>query len=402
MDNIKKTTSTYSQNQSALVFWHRCSSTDLMIDFANLTWAVGDISSYGVQNPPAWVIINSNLGSLKSYLKITTSANRNILPDYFDLYNSKMVFKNGFTPLEGEVFKFEVLNANRPLNSLEAQPIYRTGLILANTNQFDFVDEISVPTQEARCPIQVLVDDSPVYMTGDWTFVPQSGDSSKSRKIQMVNTVDYDRQILVTGYCVYQPNGSVTQQVETIAGQLDKVITDLAQLTNKDITEYQVVPNNIDLAAFGNTVSSILNASISVPVNHYIDASNNGAQVLTANVTDIPFILTSQFGLNWDGSGLVASVTGIYNISGSIYVTTSQITNIDIFVNGVTARRVSTGSAASNVICFAGQIRLIAGQRMSVRVNQTITLIQTTTSNWISVSLVNASENKTIRQLAGL
>ena len=122
-----------------------------------MNWSLDDLAQTGLQNPPSWVITTSNLGKLKQFCQVQTSLNRRIAPEYFDLNNSSMVFKNGFAPEAGEVFEITVHNVSRQTLDSDMVVINRTGILSANTKIINFYDVITIPSLSERCPITVRV-----------------------------------------------------------------------------------------------------------------------------------------------------------------------------------------------------------------------------------------------------
>jgi hypothetical protein len=331
MENIKKQTTTLQQNQGVITFRHRCSSIDTSINFNALNWSLSDQTSTGIINPPAWVITASNLSQLKSTAQIITSAGRTLFPEFYSLTNSGISFINGFAPLEGEVFIFYFSNANRPTFTAEMQPIYRPGVILANATTYDFVDSITIPSIEARCPISVMIDgEEQIYgATGDFQFSALTNDPSKSRAITFT-AEDYDRVILVTGIAWYQPNASVLPQIETLGGQVNRLVADVAVLANKELTDYQSAPNSVDLDKFGTLVNDILDCPISDPDNEKTYTESN-APISATNLQSHHARLHPY--------RTISKATGlpVWRLAGNIYLFYSiSITASTVTISGVT------------------------------------------------------------------
>lgn len=263
MENLKKQTPLVTSNQGTLVFRHKCSAGDTTVNFNALVWTSTEIAAYGLANPPSWVITSSNLASLKSQCLITSSRGYDITPEYFNLFNSSLSFKN-YVASEGEILTFRVSNTSRQAYDLEVQPINRQGTLTAGTKTIDFVDVVSVPTLAERCPITVKVGGAERYYPDDFSFVGLSSDASKTRSITLTDALNEDVDWQVVGIAAYNPNSSLLPQVETLNGTMAKVVSDLVQLTNKDAVDYNATPNSVDLAYFANTMNALLNTQVTI------------------------------------------------------------------------------------------------------------------------------------------
>lgn len=147
-------------------------------------------------------------------------------------------------------------------------------------------------------------------------------------------------------------------------------------------------------------VDSIQNFVVNIPpasaeTNYFIEAAGNAGQTVTANVTDIPFILTSQNNLTWNGTAFIPPIDGEYEISGSCYFTTSSTYNIRAYVNGVDTRNLSVANVTTNVMQFGGKIKLLQGQSLTFRSSITGTLVNNSVFSYVSITRLNGRQDKT-------
>lgn len=578
MENIKKKTPSLTSNQGELTFRHRCSASDVVINFSSLNWSLTDISLTGLTNPPSWVITSSNLASLKQNFFISTSIGRIVYPEYYTLYNSSLTF-TGFTPQEGEVLTFYVSNANRPAFNAEMMPINREGTFSSGASTFDFIDQLTIPTLAERCPIQVLASSEvdlevkfttesippmgyvsangvsigknsgtyigsdyfilfshlwalsglsttvgdpfvisstkgltaqldwdagktislnlggnfirafggssgvigakqldqfqghehsvPHYQTAlgtnnglptnsgnvtlqsvntvgivsdgtngtprtgsetrpqnvalqayiryrpeffhlkyltDWSFVPLSNDGSKSRSI-LLSSVSYNRVIKVIGISYFQPNTSVLPQIEILSGQLNRVISDVAQLSNKDLVDYLATANSIDVGYFSNTFYSLLNAQIPYATQGIIRFSTSTPMIQGSGNLCFPL----EFIFEKSASDLftvtnVSNVTRftakkslmIHNAAISAYSSSTDL-QLNLYKNGSIYYIGSQNAVATRNAVLSTPVTLEYGEYISFNATQSV-LSQNIS---LAISAI-ALENKSLKTIMGI
>jgi microcystin-dependent protein len=119
----------------------------------------------------------------------------------------------------------------------------------------------------------------------------------------------------------------------------------------------------------------------------YSESGNNAGQVVTANVTDIPFIGISDTNGAWNGSQYVVPETGVYTVSGSIYLTTSASRGMYLYIGG--ASSYSIGRGELTVGPYAITRRFNKGDILSIRTNVTSTLLANGTIHYINITKVS-------------
>lgn len=119
--------------------------------------------------------------------------------------------------------------------------------------------------------------------------------------------------------------------------------------------------------------------------------NTNAGTSITAAVTDIPFTaLTYDTSGSWNGSQFVTPVSGYYTIAGSWRSSTSISQNTNVYVNGVFGIRVNIDIANTQVHqLIPGQVKLNAGDLLSIRSDATVTLQASPDSHWIAISRIS-------------
>jgi hypothetical protein len=163
-----------------------------------------------------------------------------------------------------------------------------------------------------------------------------------------------------TGFCSF--SGPLSK------GDIIRIQVSTTYATNAG---YQIVNTSATKVKYPVVVS----LPVSAQQDFYIEAAGNAGQVITANVTDIPFIPTVQNNLTWDGSGFTAPISGNYEVTGSTAWNGAGTGKyIYAFINGVVSKMLGGSNAASSFYPFSGKIYLAAGQRLSLRTDVTFTL----------------------------
>lgn len=119
--------------------------------------------------------------------------------------------------------------------------------------------------------------------------------------------------------------------------------------------------------------------------------NTNAGTSITAAVTDIPFTaLTYDTSGSWNGSQFVTPVSGYYTIAGSWRSSTSISQNTNVYVNGVFGIRVNIDIANTQVHqLIPGQVKLNAGDLLSIRSDATVTLQSSPDSHWIAINRIS-------------
>jgi hypothetical protein len=146
-----------------------------------------------------------------------------------------------------------------------------------------------------------------------------------------------------------------------------------------------------------STPNMVVNVPAATQTSYAIEAYGNAGQTLIANVTDIPFATVSiQDNLTWDGSGFTAPISGDYELMGQFACTVGVTAGYaSAYINGVVSKVIGVG-VSTQITGFNGKFRLLAGQRLSVRYGVGYTLLNSTTSHWISITRVNGRNDSAV------
>ena len=118
-----------------------------------------------------------------------------------------------------------------------------------------------------------------------------------------------------------------------------------------------------------------------------VEAETNAATAVTANVTDIPFTTEIRdTAAAWDGSQFTAPEKGEYYIHGSIFLSSAIVGSIDAYVNGTRVRRIGRFASSTTNEGFGGAFTLVKGDTLSVRIDQSATLNNSSVfPHWIHI-----------------
>jgi len=102
----------------------------------------------------------------------------------------------------------------------------------------------------------------------------------------------------------------------------------------------------------------------------------NATEVITASVTDIPFVEISDSTGSWNGSKLIVPETGYYPIEGFVHSSAAVAAGIYAYLDGTIDDLLGyIGGATTNITKFSGKIYALAGQELSLRSDTGITLV---------------------------
>lgn len=247
-----------------LVFAHESTIGDSTIPFMSLNEPIA-WSAAGRSNPSSGDILSASLFTFKNNIKLMSSARGLILPTEYRVSNTRISFLT-FTALAGEIFVVEVsdvvTNGNLVVDSRNLG--FSTSLVASQTDIL-----VGETWQVAKEPQAVLVyknglllrrntNNSSTNLDGAYYEVPVIGTNvSNTIRLNTPAVGGEEIQIITAMGFAEKPSLSILQSLESLAGQLDVMIPDLASLTGDPESKYQNAPNNIDLRTFGTTVFNI-------------------------------------------------------------------------------------------------------------------------------------------------
>lgn len=255
-----------------LVFAHKANAGDTYIDFTNLTQP--DFATWGITNPSSDTIINARLYNNRTKVDIATSENADLIEKDYEINNNGITLK-GWVTVQDEVIVVRARNLMSVASSLTtARPIYKTLVPNTGTTELDFVTAVIIDSNSAMIhPLLVFKNETPIYPVtnnnpantdGDY-YIKDLGKGYGRSIVLLTPTVQGD-QFLITsnGSLIDRPQDGYLADLQTIQGQLDVALPDLALATGNDLSKYQTAPSSVDLAYFGNLVTNILNLDVPI------------------------------------------------------------------------------------------------------------------------------------------
>jgi hypothetical protein len=254
-----------------LIFANKATSGDTGITLTSLV-APTEMSSVGFVQPTADELTSAQILFFRKNLKLISSSRGELMDflSYTIASNTRINF-NGFTADPNEIFVGVI--DHQPTTGLEvvdASPLIATGILTAGLQNFNTGSAFEVnkyPTTQVGNVI-VYVDgvqqfrntgNAVAYPSADGNYQEIDNGSGLGSVIRFNNTALYSRNILVVsnGLLVNRPSSSRDQALESLAGQVDKMIPDLAVVAGFPTTKYQAAPNNVDIKTFGDNVDRL-------------------------------------------------------------------------------------------------------------------------------------------------
>lgn len=252
---------------TSLAFAHEfLSAGENSIDFQNLNTPSEWIIS-GRTNPDVSQILDANLRFFKNQIVLTSSSKGIIQPSQYVVTGSSIVFRTFVSEVD-ETFEVQVLASTTLASTLvDGRPLREEGFLAAGAQDFLIGRAIPInPEQiivfrngelQKRNEFNLPIPPESLEENLDTNYyMVEAGDTKTSSIVRFNEVFDYDTQILVVsvGAFVEKPSVSMMQEIEKVAGQVDKMVPVLADLASVPPTDFQNSPNNVDLIQFANTV----------------------------------------------------------------------------------------------------------------------------------------------------
>lgn len=254
-----------------LVFAHKATAGETGINLLSLTTPT-EMSSIGFVQPSPAQISAAKLLFFRKNLQIISSL-RGVLQDFvsYTVSTSYQINFKDFTAAAGEIFIGIVDHAPATgLEVVDASALVASGTLPATQQDFSTGEAFEVnkyPTKQAGA-VLVFVDgvqqfrnsgNATASPSADGNYQEVDNGSGLGTVIRFNDTTAYDREILVisNGLLVNRPSASRDQIIETLAGQIDAMIPDLAAATGNPESAYQAAPNSVDLKSFGDRVHKL-------------------------------------------------------------------------------------------------------------------------------------------------
>ena len=273
-----------------IMFAHQATQGDTGFNLASLVTPTSAMP--GFVNPSAATLMSANLYFNQVNFNLYSSIRGSLVPysDYTIGSNTQVNFPN-YATTDGE-WLWGTIEAQKPgLNFVDASMFVLTGTLPAGTTTFvcGAYPLNMYPTQQIGA-VTVTVDGVKQYRnTGNATASPTADGNYQETGVSIVFNVPFAQNAVVdvvsTGLLVNNPSTSRDAAIQTLGGQMNQVIYDLALATGNSTTRYQAVANYPDLTAFGNIVLGMVTnpykatSSVTAVVNDviYADTVTGGA-----------------------------------------------------------------------------------------------------------------------------
>lgn len=267
-----------TQGVKLIKFWHEASAGDKSISFGSLSLPT-ELSNNGFSNPNSAEILSANLSYYQENVTVISSLNGELMLGLTFLVNSNGVkFLNDYEAVEGEIFevtyKNEVVSGN---NIVDVRPLSSTGTMTAGNTTYNVGEAFRINAYPGSQigEVMVFVDGVLQFRNtnnataapaadGNYQEVQSSGGYGIS--IEFNDSFADDVNIIVTsrGMIAERPNISMMQNIDTLAGQVDKIVEVLSDTAGVPESTFQTSPNNVDLKAFGDIVQALLGAEVPI------------------------------------------------------------------------------------------------------------------------------------------
>ncbi len=378
----------------SIKFWHEATAGETSIPFGSLTLPTA-ISTSGLSNPTSSDLLNSNLALFHNNVEVHSSLNQKLMEGLtYVVKNSQITFVNGYEATEGEIFEVNYKNDTIVgTNVVDARPIRADGVL--TVGQTDFNVGEAFPTNKYP---NAQIGAVKVYMDGvlqmrnvnNATAIPAADGNYEEVHvtggfgtiIRFNDSFVGDKVIVVTSeYLAEKPDISQLQLIDSLAGQIDKVIETTAMLAGVPESDFQAAPNNVDLMAFGDKVQTNKENiedhetritsnkaeldELAVAFTGWLTGNTSTSSALPLNYTGIDYDSHSAVttGVNWKFT-VPLGKAGVYLVNSYAHVSTNS--GMAIYKNGVLYKYMHRPNSASRS-SGSGVIVLDEGDYIDIR-----------------------------------
>lgn len=332
----KQAGSTYRR----LVFAHKANAGETGVTFTGLIQP-SEMAALGFVNPSSADILAANILFYKKNLSVISSARGVLIQDlsYTVTTSSKITFQ-GFTALQDEIFTFVLETGVRDGQTIvDASPIVATGTLAVGVTDFNVGTPFEVNKYSNQQVGSVLVfrngviqfrntGNSSSNLDGNYYEVNNGSGLATVIRFNVAPNVQEDNIVVWGNLLAERPDGSMMAAIESLAGQLDKMIPTLAILAGVPQSTFQGAPNNQDLKTFGNTVLDHENRIDALEIPTYIEgtitipAQSGAADTYVDVAGSIINLPTGKWELIFNGNVYCENTSGgILSVIGNIAIT---------------------------------------------------------------------------------
>ncbi len=128
--------------------------------------------------------------------------------------------------------------------------------------------------------------------------------------------------------------------------------------------------------------------------NYYIEASGNNNQSLIGNTTDVPYIVSSQSGLVWNGDHFNTTEAGVYMVRGQILQSVATANDAYLYADGAIVKTLSWTTSNYSAQVFYGIAYIPARKKVSIRFNNNCTLVNNPTHHHLTIVKINGRTDR--------
>lgn len=125
-----------------------------------------------------------------------------------------------------------------------------------------------------------------------------------------------------------------------------------------------------------------------------VQAAGNGGGAFTANVTDIDFTEVSDSHSAWNGTQFNPPVTDDYLVEGQVIATTSVISGLFAYIDGVQGKTIGFEGGNSPLVQFNRVLRLEKGKLFSIRADASGTLSNDVQKHTLSITRIGGGSQQ--------
>jgi hypothetical protein len=248
-----------------LSFAHQASDGDTNIPFSSLNEPTAWLAA-GRSNPTATELMSANLFTFRNNVTLSSSVRGLILPTEYRVSNNQILFTT-FTALANEIFIVNVsdyvvtgttISDVRPISFATTLAEGETDVLVGESWPVGISPQAVIVFRNGKVMIRNSGNSS-LTLDGNYYEVATPGTNvSNLIRFNVAGDIGGESIFVMSAVgLIEKPAVSILQSVETLAGQIDAMIPDLAMLASEPETKYQVAANNIDLRTFSGTVFNL-------------------------------------------------------------------------------------------------------------------------------------------------